>query len=496
MKIIKNNYYGWFAIFFCAAFPSIILLFQVSWSGDKLINFFPDDAFYYLQTAFNYTQMGEPSFDGVNQTTGFHPLQMLLAILGMEIFDKQNSLIAFFLFNVLAINISIIFFLNTLKVKPEVIALTSISAIGFLNIHILASGAMESGLVAIFSSLLISQLLLMDRLDCELSNGKFFLLGATAGLLILSRLDMIIVIFPLAIFFLWQIFKNKNYRQLIIALIGFCIPLLPYFFWIYQLQGSFAPISSIAKYSRIKADFDGVMTTMTGNQFVGYLILSLIFILPLAGLIVMKVNKHSSKFLVSAIALSSLVYLGYIFFIAHEAYRWYLTYPLNIASFFMIYILTSLGSITTKLSKKVGYCVIIPAMVFTLNLAMIEKLYFMDTVSSSLLQMVKSVNKLIPKNSKIATHDAGIVGYFSNSSVHNLDGLANSRANWESYLNKGDILGYVKEYHIEYLLLKNPVFEDLVNLNKSSNVEFDHEIIAEYKVLRMSDMKLIKLTEK
>jgi len=44
-----------------------------------LIRFFPDDAFYYLRTAVNFTRTGLVSFDGVHATNGFHPLNFVLS---------------------------------------------------------------------------------------------------------------------------------------------------------------------------------------------------------------------------------------------------------------------------------------------------------------------------------------------------------------------------------------------------------------------------------
>jgi hypothetical protein len=72
--------------------PNLFLMWIAHFDGMKLINFYPDDAFYYLQTAYNYSTTGLLSFDSVNSTTGFHPLQMLLSIAAFGLFSKSSAL--------------------------------------------------------------------------------------------------------------------------------------------------------------------------------------------------------------------------------------------------------------------------------------------------------------------------------------------------------------------------------------------------------------------
>ena len=466
-------------------------MFQANWSGEKLINFFPDDAFYYLQTAFNFCKFGIPSFDGINETTGFHPLQLIFTAVGLGFFNKHDAMVAFFLFNIFMITLSSLIFLKGLRAKSEVLGIASISTLGFFNIYIIASSGMESGLVTIFSSLLIYQLLCLEKSSWKLNDKISLKLGLTAGLLVLSRLDMVVALFSIGLLLLWYIYALKKYRQLLICLASFTLVVIPYFVWIYQSQQSFMPISSIAKYGREKADFDGVLTTMTGNSFIGYTILFLIIFTPIFGLILARLNNHKRP-LIDVIASSSIIYMIYIFFIAHEPYRWYLTYPLVVASFFTLYILSISTKLVQKLSEKAVLSFCIPATIFVINLTIMEKLYHINTVSSSLLQMVTSVNKKVPNGSNIATDDAGIVGYFATSSIHNLDGLANSKKNWENYLKNRDILGYAKAFNINFLLLRNSALNELIESNQKSN-NLNYELIEEYKVWRMSDMKLIKL---
>ena len=62
--------------------PAVLLApfvaYQSLATSDELVRFFPDDAFYYLQSSYNLTRLGFPTFDGVHATNGFHPLNFLL----------------------------------------------------------------------------------------------------------------------------------------------------------------------------------------------------------------------------------------------------------------------------------------------------------------------------------------------------------------------------------------------------------------------------------
>ncbi len=59
------------------------------WNGGE--SFF-DDAFYYLVTARNFIEHGRFSFDGVNETNGFHPLWMMLIALTYAIIGAAASI--------------------------------------------------------------------------------------------------------------------------------------------------------------------------------------------------------------------------------------------------------------------------------------------------------------------------------------------------------------------------------------------------------------------
>src|SRR5262245_20657161 len=71
---------GWRAGFpwlVCGLYFALFLGFAILLPDHRLVPFFNDDAFYYIQPASNIAAGNGPTFDGVNATNGYHPLYML-----------------------------------------------------------------------------------------------------------------------------------------------------------------------------------------------------------------------------------------------------------------------------------------------------------------------------------------------------------------------------------------------------------------------------------
>jgi hypothetical protein len=72
-------------------------LYGLSVGTDALVRFFPDEAFYYLQTAANFARTGVSTFDGRYLTNGYHPLNFLLTAIIAALVPKTALLAAVFL---------------------------------------------------------------------------------------------------------------------------------------------------------------------------------------------------------------------------------------------------------------------------------------------------------------------------------------------------------------------------------------------------------------
>jgi len=100
---------------------------------------------------------------------------------------------------------------------------------------------------------------------------------------------------------------------------------------------------------------------------------------------------------------------------------------------------------------------------------------FLDESTSSLhnrrLPVITWINEHIPMTARIGAWNAGQLGYFSDRTVVNLDGLANDRA-FLSHLKSGaPLLDYLKEEDIKYL-----VDVDTPDLTMPYHASWDHRL--------------------
>ena len=466
--------------------PCIIIFCKYNLTPYLLVRFSPDDAFYYLEIAYNFAKSGIISFDGVNITTGFHPLQLFFVTFLEYLFNKNNTLIVLFVFNFFAIGISFILIVSSLKVNKNTLFFYSIATLPIFNLLIFTNSGMESSILAIILSFFYYLLFNINKF----SFINISILGLTVGLVVLARLDMIIPmsIFGFSIFFL--LIQRRLYSYIFLAIGMFLLVVLPYFFWMLNTQGSIFPISSIVKQSNPKATYDLIIMAMTGGQIAGYSFVIIPIVISLISLFTWAKDRKTKNKNINIIAIgsiSNLLYMVYIFQFAHEPYRWYLNYCLLSSTIALMVLFDIFEIKILKISPSLKF--LIPAFCLIINIASIDYWANLETVSYGLLKMTYHLNSIVPENSNLAIADSGVVGYFSTSHVHNIDGLANSYENWKVFLEKNYILDYSKKYKINYLLLKDSAINNL-NVN---DINGKLTIIDRYKVQRFSDMTLIKI---
>lgn len=124
----------------------------------NFITVIPDDAFYYLKLAKNYSHFGEWTFDGQNSTTGFHPLWANL--LRLFFYENKNLIdfrIMFLIIGLISstlISISLYIFLISIeKLFNTNAALFSAAPFFSYPIILQSTSLMESPLVIFICSL-------------------------------------------------------------------------------------------------------------------------------------------------------------------------------------------------------------------------------------------------------------------------------------------------------------------------------------------------------
>lgn len=447
---MKNSSY-FLKILAISIIPS---LFLIVFRSDtlSLVRFFPDDAFYYLQTAWNFSRTGSVSFDGTNSITGFHPLWLLVSS-GLIFFsNKEMALVGVFLFNSITVALSLYllaktFFLFNKKVLN--LALIAILTLPIFNFFLFTSSGMESGLLVICFSWFFYVFCRALQSDSIRHQDSFFI-GLAAGFVALARLDSVVVLLFFGLYYLYTVLKDKRISLAVTALITFLFVISPYFIWLWEVQENFLPMSSIAKYGRERWSIEAVLRSLAGTNIVGHLFFAVPLLLNILTLLIRSSSAENRRlvFTVKISAFAGVAYLLYVLLVAHEPYRWYLNITQIISLFSLVWLISR-----AKYVSFLRVRVVVPA-VLLINFGFLVAWSMIETTSYGLLKMTLEVNDLVPRDSVIATNDSGVVGYFATGKVHNLDGIANSLYNWDKYLSKLDYADYFKRYSVNYFIIR------------------------------------------
>ena len=209
--------------------------------GGLLAHTAADDAFYYLGIARRAGETRWPSFDGIHTTTGFHPLWLFMLVPLAKAISAPWTLVraAIALSSALMIGASLAFgrlFGRVWGASAGVVgAVLLVASPGTARLGWMT---MEAPL-----ALLVLALFLM-----EIFRGpvRAVLLGALAGLAILARLDMAIVV---AVALVWRVLVRRAIpiRSAIGAGVIALAVVVPYLAWNVSLTGHAVTISSATK---------------------------------------------------------------------------------------------------------------------------------------------------------------------------------------------------------------------------------------------------------
>ena len=455
---------------------------------DQLIRLFPDDAFYYLQTAFNAVHLGRISFDGLSETNGFHPLQFLVSVLLAKISDKSALLrwvVIENAFLVLVTSVVLVgyFFRDCTRVARILAIVVLSSPIWYLYIWL--DAGMEMGPVLLFGALFYCAWdAAADNAFISLRENCWF--AACAALLILARLDVSI---PLALFALvylaFAIRKRLSVRYIVIPAVVAAMLLLPYVAWNWSKFGHLVPVSGVVK-AGAAHDVKSNWRALSSGSHIGGVLVVLPLLSAVAALWLRAVPQRlrSSFWLLIA---STGIYYAYVLFYAQQVFRWYLAYPLVLQSVSIALLLRELLRAEKLVSAFCNFRMVVGCVLLSAGLHTVLYIWasHVDTTSLYLKQVAEDLNLRLNRNDIVATYDAGIIGYFSTARVVNLDGLANSYEYYESYLKQNRVGAYLKEIDATYYLAREEAGRDLPF--ESDNMV---DLVASYRIPRQFDLSL------
>jgi hypothetical protein len=236
------------ALFIFASFAMIIVLFSLFYNNIATVEFLYDDAYYYLQIAYNLAIHRVSSFDGLTVTNGYQPLWLLcLSILEyILVLGKKGFFVA-----------ALILIYCLLLIPPTWCLLKTRTAFSI---------SLAGGLLATYSAYpfvwtkgLETVLLAPSLLCCVQINERPISAKLVASLSVLFagmsliRLDMISLLFAAVIVISSYCVYKKKYqigfivKQAILITLPTIVVLVIYFIFNYKYFGSPVPVSGLAK---------------------------------------------------------------------------------------------------------------------------------------------------------------------------------------------------------------------------------------------------------
>jgi hypothetical protein len=455
-----KNFYKYYVAYWCLLF--LRLLYLLFLDLDVLLGYIPDDSFYYLEIAKNFTELGIWSFDGINPSSGFHILYAYFIASLIYLLGASNFYGIFVFSSLVNITLLTISFKNILELltcyfpKPKLIILfllpTFLSFYNILN----STFILESSFTIYFSSALIYFLFtknIVKNLYIKLALISFF--GQ------LFRMDFGITSFLLLIFFFYIFFKkNKLYFKFIIPITFSTLALILQVIHNYFFNISFPPSSTTIKsfwsgnqsfLLSIKSslliffrDVSFSFAPLDGYGYISFLIPSLILLFIL---FVVYKNQDTLTYFFSDIFLFSLFscFIFFSFYSRNGAIQnWYIQNIHVYMSILLVFLLTYLNNNISF--KKIMFFKIF--LFFSILFSFLTS--FMPVWPWQTLVYHQANRVEVNKIPQVGAFNAGILGYFTCSTrVINLDGLVND--NVSKYLISNNIEGYCKDNHIEYI---------------------------------------------
>ncbi len=413
-----------------------------------------DDGFFYPQIAFNIIHVKGSYFNDLYLTNGYHPLWMLICILGELInpFAKQNVVYILWGFQLIFVLLSFkkleLFFKDNLIGKIA----------GFFCISILFFSLGTLYLIEAHLNLYCLCLLLWFLAK---KKNNDWLFGFLFSLVFLSRLDNVFLLAFLGVYYLIQ--RKWDFQVLLksgVVILVICgAYLLSNFYWF----GSLVPISG-----RIKSSFPDLQSNLflsiISKFFLGINILSILI------LVFIKNIKHRSLKLF--FAFGSLFQIVYNIGFQSQIGQWY--YVAQAIVF--IFLIGDLASVLIK-NRNSNY-LIYPALILGILISCVIGYFKMSSnfsIQFTLLDenseisdrnqdevkvFAENIKTTLPKNSRIFTYDfPGKFAFYSDMNIIPADGLvANKRFFDEISTLKFD--QFLRKNNIRYINLPSAFILD------------------------------------
>lgn len=479
----------------------------------------PDDAFYYFQISRNIASGNNVSFDGETLTNGFHPLwAALLTPFYLFVDDPELAVhLGLTMGALLGAATVILVFLVIETLTEDRWAGLAGSTLFAIHPRVVADSVngMETS-VAVFMIALTT--LLFVRLGTgrdEPSTAQFTWLGVSSGFMVLARTDTVLILAVLLLYFAVRERSKAGLRGPVVAGGVAMLVVAPWAIWSLSVFGTLIQVSGVAvadvqRQVFLQANGDAFTTQITQSwdvtrsTFYDFLpesyyiatdwpktqlllasgiILLLIAAIPLAprgrflrqmGILLVPV----AGFLAILLFHTAIRWFVREWYFAPMAFFWAVTVGVLLA--YALAVLADIGLSRRSDGMKGVSAIWTPALTTAAVLAVAVVFYGPQQSDNFVVQLPHLQNQLeaarwleanTQPDARIGSFNAGILGYFSDRTVVNLDGVVNE----DAYHARRD--GLMREYvcaqDIRYLADFNLDRWLSVGCNDSSSERFE-----------------------
>ncbi|MCP4422409.1 MAG: hypothetical protein GY805_37850 [Chloroflexi bacterium] len=506
----------WTAVILVLALNAIIFSVTIMAASNGLkVQYIPDDAYYYLTLAQNFSTLGSWTFDsGVSITSGFHPLfaYLLSSAFSLLPLDANSFVICGIIFGLLftLTSITVMWFWG-FKHKNVLFLMFLALVISSRNFILNIVSITEWSLTLLIASLYC--VWFFTKYGFQNANSKNFIVLFALGLLgSTARSDFGLLPFSIVaatfVLTLTIIPSKKPLLFAFVGLLGTLTGLIILFAHNYIFTNEFLQSSAKMKahWSQLSIKHDWIdylapyLTTplLIGQvvSFAGLLLLgALIGATILPKFIKRKTavslnsnkraanNHHSSdKFIILIAAAVSV--LGYTLLYAHNAaiQPWY---TVNLIVPVLMLIFSASEYITISLREKAR---VIFSLLFLLAAVFnVANLYPITAVNARWphQKLMFEAGVYLRENSpgsRIGAWNAGIIGYYEGGRIVNLDGLVNNDI--YTYAVNNDLPDYLSSENINYII----DFENMLSKSRRIKGGYDDaEFLANLKPQKVFD---------
>lgn len=433
--------------------------------GDRILQRFPDDAFFYIKTANNIARGLGPTFDGVSPTNGFHPLYLLLlsALARFVPLTGGGGVIAVYCLD------AVLLLLGLLLVNRALAGLGL--AESWRAAAVLAVGGFI--LPSFFGTeVRLSFALLWLYLWCLQSPWRGNLwgraaVGGAAMLLCLARLEMVLYVGLVSLVALaLPAWRDREWRRAGLALAWGMGPTLLAFaaYSAYNLS-AFGHLTSVSSW--LKVGFPGALRTgwwPHARWDVQMALLALfaggVTLLILLGRWRRRGALDAAQERLQALGLASALFfvlypLFMVLFSTLGPARWYFPAPLSLlagaATVAAAYLLGASPGLAQRRSHRLGLVALALVLAILVPLDC-RKLATLPTYQLAGRHLGEWIARNLPADARVfVSDDSGVVGYCSERAVINGDGLINN-FEYQDYLRGGRLVEYLLRQKVGYVV--------------------------------------------